>query len=382
MLPARSLLVIAGEARYRWAHGITPRKFDKIQGALLPRQRRVSFTFRHVVPPGPIPSARLASGDIEAEHVVKVYDAIAVHWNHTRGKRKVHWQRVKEFLESLPAGSLVGDVGSGDGKYFNLRPDLCTIGCDRSLQLLHVSKEADHETFACDACFLPLQSNIFDAVLSIAVLHHIATVDRRCALIRELLRIAKDYAYVFIQAWALEQDTTKSKHVFLSQDTMVPWKLHKRFVKPTDTANSTIEATVATAAAAASTTAANTVSSSAAAEGTEAEQVNSEESSQKINTDKKKKKKKSPVSSNSTDESSATVRGVEDEVVVYERYCHVYKEGELEDLCSQIAGCRVVETSWDHGNWCVLLQKIPDARLDASEQGPESKLPYRPLHKL
>ena len=43
-----------------------------------------------------------------------VYDDIAVHWNHTRGKRKVHWARVKDFLEALPPGSLLADVGSGD----------------------------------------------------------------------------------------------------------------------------------------------------------------------------------------------------------------------------------------------------------------------------
>lgn len=47
-LPRRSLLVLQGDARYTWSHGISPRKFDKVQGELIARQRRVSFTFRQV----------------------------------------------------------------------------------------------------------------------------------------------------------------------------------------------------------------------------------------------------------------------------------------------------------------------------------------------
>jgi alkylated DNA repair protein alkB homolog 8 len=156
-LPPRSLLLMQGAARYHWSHGIVPRTVDKVQGLLLPRSRRVSLTFRQVMLPGDIPSNRLRSSELEEDHVFKVYDSIAVHWNHTRGKRKVHWHRVKDFLEMLPTASLVADVGCGDGKYFNVNPELQVIGCDRSLKLLEVSHEASHETFCCDAVKLPLR---------------------------------------------------------------------------------------------------------------------------------------------------------------------------------------------------------------------------------
>jgi hypothetical protein len=54
---------------------------------------------------------------------------------------------------------------------------------------------------------------------------------------------------------------------------------------------------------------------------------------------------------------------VEEDQLVFQRYCHVYKQGELEDLCSSIPGCRIVETGWDKGNWAVLLQRVQDERL-------------------
>jgi alkylated DNA repair protein alkB family protein 8 len=70
-------------------------------------------------------------------------------------------------------------LGSGDGKYFGVNPDIISIGCDRSLKLLHVSHENEYETFCCDAVKLPLCTDMFDATLCIAVLHHLASIDRR-----------------------------------------------------------------------------------------------------------------------------------------------------------------------------------------------------------
>jgi alkylated DNA repair dioxygenase AlkB len=45
-LEPRSALVMDGEARYRWTHGIAPRQKDIWNGAPFKRGRRVSVTFR------------------------------------------------------------------------------------------------------------------------------------------------------------------------------------------------------------------------------------------------------------------------------------------------------------------------------------------------
>jgi len=49
ILPPRSLLTLKGESRYDWTHEIPARKSDVIDGARMPRVRRVSLTFRTVI---------------------------------------------------------------------------------------------------------------------------------------------------------------------------------------------------------------------------------------------------------------------------------------------------------------------------------------------
>jgi len=48
VLKRGSLLVLQGESRYKWKHGIPPRKTDVIDGKRVNRKRRVSLTFRTV----------------------------------------------------------------------------------------------------------------------------------------------------------------------------------------------------------------------------------------------------------------------------------------------------------------------------------------------
>lgn len=52
LLEPRAVLVMAGESRYRWKHGIAPRKVDVYDERILRRGRRVSVTFRTVIMAG------------------------------------------------------------------------------------------------------------------------------------------------------------------------------------------------------------------------------------------------------------------------------------------------------------------------------------------
>lgn len=47
LLPRRSALVVEGDSRYKWKHGIALRKTDKLDGGMvLKRNKRISLTFR------------------------------------------------------------------------------------------------------------------------------------------------------------------------------------------------------------------------------------------------------------------------------------------------------------------------------------------------
>jgi alkylated DNA repair dioxygenase AlkB len=57
LLEPRSLVIMQGEARFAWMHGIPARKTDQYQNRTIQRGRRVSLTFRKVILDSPEPAA-------------------------------------------------------------------------------------------------------------------------------------------------------------------------------------------------------------------------------------------------------------------------------------------------------------------------------------
>ncbi|XP_067889838.1 alkylated DNA repair protein alkB homolog 8 isoform X2 [Heterodontus francisci] len=210
MLPRCSLLVMTGESRYLWSHGITPRKFDVVPASdlqktttisgdisnltLNKRGTRTSFTFRKIrmtpcdcaypevcdsqisckcrdSPPS-VPSSNEDASKLEHKYVHDVYDEIAGHFSSTR---HTPWPKVTEFLKALPVGAFVVDVGCGNGKYLGVNKDLFMVGCDRSKNLADICRERKFEVFISDALLVPLRSGVCDACISIAVVHHFST---------------------------------------------------------------------------------------------------------------------------------------------------------------------------------------------------------------
>jgi hypothetical protein len=65
---------------------------------------------------------------------------------------------------------------------------------------------------------------------------------------------------------------------------------------------------------------------------------------------------------------------------VYQRYCHVYKKGELEDLCRSVPGCRLVSAGFDKSNWFVELLRVREER--AVGFAPEAPMPTIKIRNL
>ncbi len=368
-LPPRSLLLMSGPARYSWEHMIVSRGTDVVKGTLIPRKTRTSLTLRtaitlpdvngEVQPLDIVESNKyppcwgnqdgdkdsdIATPATEKQHVHAVYDAIAKQWHHTRGKRGVLWPGATSFLRNLPGGSIVADVGCGDGKYFPAiwQAGSYVIGTDISLPLLETSvgscqKEGEegpeirqvseqNSTFnsrpdvaVADCMHVPLRSGSCDAAICIAVMHHLSTRPRRIRCLKELARIVKKGGTVNVQAWAFEQEND-SKRKFAGTDVFVPFNSQPRYLD-------------------------------------------------KVSQDVKQKKKnvkssdKNQATSSSVAEMySEAYDGAEYDdtkgLVVFQRYCHMYREGELESLCAEIDNLEVLESGFETGNHFVIFKVV------------------------
>lgn len=156
----------------------------------------------------------------EKKHVHSVYDNIADHFSGTRYQA---WPQVDEFVQSLPEGTTLADIGCGNGKYLSTNPNIITIGCDISFNLLKLAHDRGCNVAVGDSLAVPLRSNSFDNTISIAVLHHIASRKRRIESINEMLRITRPGGQVLITVWAKEQDGSGGR-VFNQGDVWVPFK--------------------------------------------------------------------------------------------------------------------------------------------------------------
>lgn len=164
---------------------------------------------------------------MEKEHVYDVYEKIAPHFSNTRYKP---WPKVDQFMNSIPTGSIVLDVGCGNGKYLGCNAEnLFTIGTDRSFNLIDICKQKDasYQTFVADSLMLPVRSNSVDRVISIAVIHHFSTDSLRIQALEEIYRVLCVGGQALIYVWAYEQEHKK----FQQQDVFVKWNLQDSYTK-------------------------------------------------------------------------------------------------------------------------------------------------------
>jgi len=376
-LPRRSLVLMSGPARFEWEHQIVTRRTDTHNGVVVPRGLRTSLTLRTALSLSGAPLPRFESNafppvwgsnneecdpssskcntlvtpSTERDHVHAVYDAIATQWHHTRGKRGVLWPSATQFVQDLPEGSIVADVGCGDGKYFPAiwEAGSYVIGTDISLPLLKSSfDESSGSTVpdtrkvsgyrqslqkrpavaVADAMTVPLRSDSCDAAICIAVMHHLSTTNRRVRCIEELSRVVKTNGKIHIQAWAMEQ-AADSRRRFAAPDVFVPFNAQPKYL------DKLCHKT----------------------KGSKTKQNQNESSSGGTDS--------APVSgpSKSVAElySEAYDKADFDErkgLVVFQRYCHMYREGELDDLVRQVPSVRILESGYESGNHFVILEVI------------------------
>lgn len=294
----------------------------------------------------PVSTAAPDPSDLDPEtyertHVHSVYEAIAPHFSATRYKP---WPVVADFLRALPPGAVGLDVGCGNGKYLGVNPDVFLVGSDRSAALVTLARDHGRavesssagtpalppsssephpkprgtEVLVADGLSLPFRASAVDFAICIAVIHHMSTRERRREALRHLLDSVRKPSgapgdvggTVLVFVWALEQGSSRRGwEQGGDQDLLVPWVMKSQPQK------------------------------------------------------KKAKGKGGAVSANKSPEAQAEVVSQQQEQPqeeqqqqqqqnekTYQRYYHLYKEGELEDDVKAVGG-QVLSHGYDRDNW-------------------------------
>ncbi|KAI1302351.1 Alkylated DNA repair protein alkB -like protein 8 [Halotydeus destructor] len=136
---------------------------------------------------------------------------------------------IKDFLtQDLDYGSLLIDIGCGDGKYLNLNAGIFALGVERCAHWFTGAtyqpgvkghrKQFQSDTLQGDMLTLPARDEVFDGALCCGVLHHLSTTERRIYALREIARLLRTGGKVLISVWAFE-----GREQLASQDVLIKW---------------------------------------------------------------------------------------------------------------------------------------------------------------
>lgn len=156
----------------------------------------------------PINIDNYAPEQLKQSHVIDVYNKISKKFDKTRFCK---WPMVDAFTKEIPSNSLLLEVGVGNGR--NLvgikSVNWCIDICD---DFLKMSSNKGSMTKA-DQISIPYRSNIFDYVLSVAVFHHLPTVEERKKCADEMMRVLRPGGKLFLETF--ERCNEQSADVFL-----------------------------------------------------------------------------------------------------------------------------------------------------------------------
>lgn len=135
--------------------------------------------------------------EFEKRFVHRFYEENSQEFSATRRR---HWEMTRRFLDdNYTPGVAVLDAGCGNGRSF-LVPG--TVGVDYCFNLLRDAKAAG----GCglvrgDVLDLPFGDCSFDLVLSVAVVHHLSTHERRRKAMEEMKRVLKNRGRMLVCVW-------------------------------------------------------------------------------------------------------------------------------------------------------------------------------------
>lgn len=187
------------------------------------------------------------------------------------------------------------------------------MGCDHSFGLMDICHKRGFEVLQCDCLYLPYKDDSMDAAISIAVIHHLSTQERRRRAISEMVRVLRPKGRGLIYVWAMEQRKDSADSLYLK---------YSKKSKETKKINRS--------------------------------EINHERISECQLT--------LPIHENRTNfvHSDMLVPWKKKSGECFLRYYHVFREGELVKLCTEISTVLIKNVYYDQGNWCVILEKCTE----------------------
>jgi len=149
-------------------------------------------------------SKREYSNNIETKYVKNVYESIATHFDNTRSYK---WSWVNEFLNSLKANSIIYDIGCGNGRNMinNNSKNFIFTGIDNCEKFVTLCKSKNLNVINANMTAIPLKSNSADAILCIAVFHHLENKENRVNALLEMKRLIKIGGKIMLSIWSINQ---------------------------------------------------------------------------------------------------------------------------------------------------------------------------------
>ncbi len=149
------------------------------------------------------------------------WDKIASEWQRFRqrpmpellpflNRMKLELRELKQGRGEIGEKPKIFEAGCGTGRNLLFFEGLAALyGCDKSEEMLKRCP-LTIESKRCSLPTLPYEDESFDAVLSIAVLHHLRRSEHKKA-VDELLRVAAPRAPLLISVWNLQTELPKKE---------------------------------------------------------------------------------------------------------------------------------------------------------------------------
>lgn len=162
---------------------------------------------------------------IEKKHVRDIYNKIAEHFSITRAYQ---WPGIKQFIDDLPKNSFIADIGCGNGKNM-INENHTFVGMDFSIELAKICVNKGKNCILGTNINIPFRNNIFDATISVAVIHHLSEEYSRRECVKELIRITKPGGLIFIQVWSFEDKDYDNQDAYVKWTMRKTGKIYKRY---------------------------------------------------------------------------------------------------------------------------------------------------------